>query len=93
MGDRYRVLADGLNYPPNRRAEKGDIVDDLPIGSLPDLLSQGSIERADEGVTLGEQTGEEVRLATEEETETAEEVTSEVSSSGVTVVEPGSDVT
>lgn len=39
----YRVLT-GLNYPPNRRAEPGDVVDDLPGKSVKWLLESGLIE-------------------------------------------------
>lgn len=44
---RYRVLT-GLDYPPNRRAEAGDVVDDLPAGSIKWLLDDGLIEIASE---------------------------------------------
>jgi hypothetical protein len=41
---KYRVLV-GLNYPPNdKRAEPGDVVDDLPPGSVGWLLDAGAIE-------------------------------------------------
>jgi hypothetical protein len=30
----YEVLV-GINYPPNKRAEAGDIVSDLPKDSIP----------------------------------------------------------
>jgi len=41
---KYRVLV-GLNYPPgDKRAEPGDIVDDIPPGSLGWLLDGGIIE-------------------------------------------------
>jgi len=41
---KYRVLI-GLNYPPgDKRAEPGDIVDDIPPGSLGWLLDGGIIE-------------------------------------------------
>lgn len=39
----YRVLT-GLDYPPNRRAEPGDVVDDLPGKSIKWLLEAGAIE-------------------------------------------------
>lgn len=39
----YRVLV-GLNYPPERRAEPGEVVQDLPKASVPWLLEQGYIE-------------------------------------------------
>lgn len=41
----YRVLT-GLSYPPDRRAEVGDIVDDLPSKSIKWLLAKGHIEDA-----------------------------------------------
>lgn len=40
---KYRVLT-GLDYPPLKRAEHGDIVDDLPKESVKWLLAQGHIE-------------------------------------------------
>lgn len=44
---KYRVLI-GLNYPPNdKRAEPGDLVDDIPAGSVGWLLKDGIIEPAD----------------------------------------------
>lgn len=39
----YRVL-NGLSYPPDKRAEVGDIVDDLPSKSVKWLLAKGHIE-------------------------------------------------
>lgn len=43
---KYLVLT-GLNYPPdNKRAEPGDVVDDLPDYSIDPLLRQGAIEPA-----------------------------------------------
>ncbi len=44
---RYRVLV-GMDYPPDRRAEPGDVVDDLPVKSIPWLLEQGCIEPVDD---------------------------------------------
>ena len=44
----YQVLI-GLNYPPDKRAEPGDVVDDLPQKSVSWLLEQGYIEVAKEG--------------------------------------------
>jgi hypothetical protein len=41
----YRVLT-GIDYPPNRRAEPGDIVDDLPGKSIKWLLADKVIELA-----------------------------------------------
>lgn len=39
----YRCL-NGISYPKGKRAEKGDIVDDLPKESVKWLLEQGEIE-------------------------------------------------
>lgn len=39
----YRVLT-GLSYPPDRRAEAGEIVDDIPSKSVKWLLAEGHIE-------------------------------------------------
>ena len=39
----YRVLA-GIDYPPNKRAEAGDVVDDLAPQSIKWLLKAGIIE-------------------------------------------------
>ena len=44
---KYKILV-GLNYPPDKRAEPGDIVDDIPKRSIPWLLEQGYIELAEE---------------------------------------------
>lgn len=41
----YRVLT-GLDYPPNKRAEPGAIVSDLPAASVKWLKEQGHIEPA-----------------------------------------------
>jgi hypothetical protein len=43
---RYRVNV-GIDYPPNKRAEVGDIVEDIPSASLKWLVDQGIIELAD----------------------------------------------
>lgn len=43
----YRVLI-GLNYGTHR-AEPGDVVTDLPRGSVAWLLRQGIVERVEEG--------------------------------------------
>lgn len=44
----YRVLV-GLSYPPDRRAEPGDVVDDIPPQSLGWLKHQGFIEPVRKG--------------------------------------------
>jgi len=43
---RYRVLK-GIDYPPNKRAEIGDVVDDLPANAVKWLLADEIIEDAD----------------------------------------------
>ncbi|MFI7707608.1 hypothetical protein [Nonomuraea sp. NPDC049480] len=48
MAKQYKVLA-GLNYTPKgrgeeRRADAGDVVDDLPTKSVGWLVEQGAIE-------------------------------------------------
>lgn len=40
---KYRVLV-GIDYPPDRRAEAGDEVADLPAQSVKWLLELGAIE-------------------------------------------------
>ncbi|ATW59937.1 hypothetical protein SEA_WALTZ_60 [Arthrobacter phage Waltz] len=37
----------GINYPPNKRAEPGDVVRDLPAASIKHLLESGVIEAAE----------------------------------------------
>lgn len=44
----YRVLV-GLNYPPGRRAEPGDVVTDIPAESVGWLVEAGIIEEASNG--------------------------------------------
>jgi hypothetical protein len=43
---RYRVLQ-GIDYPPNKRAEVGVIVEDIPAQSVKWLLDSNIIEDAD----------------------------------------------
>jgi hypothetical protein len=47
---RYRVLQ-GIDYPPNKRAEAGEIVTDLPAQSVKWLLDSGIVEDADKPTT------------------------------------------
>lgn len=42
----YRVLT-GINYPPGKRAEAGDVVDDLPGKSIKWLIECGAVEKVD----------------------------------------------
>jgi hypothetical protein len=41
---KYRVNV-GINYPPNKRAEPGDVITDLPPGVEDSLLKLEVIER------------------------------------------------
>lgn len=43
---KYKVLVQ-VDYPPDKRAEPGDIVDDLPAGSAKWLKEQGLIQVVD----------------------------------------------
>lgn len=40
----YKVLQ-GIDYPPNKRAEAGQVVSDLPKDAIPWLLESNVIER------------------------------------------------
>lgn len=42
----YRAVV-GLDYPPNKRVEAGEIVSDLPGNSIKWLLESGAIESVD----------------------------------------------
>ena len=48
---KYRVLT-GMDYPPDKRVEAGDIVDDLPTKSVGWLLEQGYVETVEAGDKL-----------------------------------------
>lgn len=41
------LVKTGLEYPPNRRVEAGEIVDDIPSKSIKWLREQGLIELVD----------------------------------------------
>lgn len=43
---KYKILQ-GVDYPPNKRAEVGDIVEDLPSRSIKWLREQNIIEALD----------------------------------------------
>ena len=47
---KYRVLQ-GIDYPPNKRAEIGDVVEDLPATSIKWLLESGAIEDSSKPAT------------------------------------------
>lgn len=46
----YKVLS-GIDYPPNKRAEAGEIVSDLPKDAISWLLASGVIELASSATT------------------------------------------
>jgi hypothetical protein len=69
---RYRVLQ-GIDYPPNKRAEAGKIVEDLPATSVKWLLESGIIEDADKPTKKIEKPVEE-ESKVEPVVETVEEV-------------------
>jgi hypothetical protein len=46
----YRAVV-GIDYPPNKRVEAGEIVSDLPGDSIKWLLEQGLIESPDKKST------------------------------------------
>lgn len=50
----YRVLQ-GIDYPPNKRAEVGDVVTDLAPSSIKWLLEVGAIEDTDKKATKVEE--------------------------------------
>ena len=51
---KYRVLK-GIDYPPNKRAEAGDVVEDVPATAIKWLLEDGSIEDANKKATVVEE--------------------------------------
>jgi hypothetical protein len=53
MAKKYKALV-GMNYP-GRRIEAGEIVDDIPPQSIPDLVHQGSISEDLNVLTIHEQ--------------------------------------
>jgi hypothetical protein len=50
----YRVLK-GIDYPPNKRAEVGDVVNDLAPSSVKWLLEIGAIEDVNKKTTKAEE--------------------------------------
>ena len=52
---KYRVLQ-GIDYPPNKRAEVGDVVEDLPATSIKWLLESGAIEDSSKPAKIVEET-------------------------------------
>jgi hypothetical protein len=78
----YRALV-GIDYPPNKRAEAGDVVTDLPGDAIKWLLEDGLIEDASKPTKKVETpVVEETPVIKEEITETVAEVTEEASEEG-----------
>ncbi len=50
----YRVLQ-GIDYPPNKRAEAGQVVSDLPAQAIKWLLESGAIEDASKPAKVQEE--------------------------------------
>ena len=73
----YRAVV-GLDYPPNKRAEAGDIVTDLPEKSVTWLLASGFIEEVD-GKKSPKKSAPVVEETPVVETEEAPAVTTELS--------------
>lgn len=72
----YRVLT-GIDYPPDKRAEAGDIVDDLPGKSIKWLVACGAIEKAEGSVWPKEEVVEETVEEEVVEEEVVEEAAAE----------------
>jgi len=68
----YRATV-GIDYPPNKRVEAGEIATDLPGDSIKWLLEQGLIESTDKKATVVEQ----VKVETVKETVVEEEIKEE----------------
>jgi hypothetical protein len=78
----YRALV-GIDYPPNKRAEAGDVVTDLPGDAIKWLLEDGLIEDSSKPTKKVETpVVEETPVIKEEITETVAEVTEEASEEG-----------
>ena len=57
----YRVLK-GIDYPPNKRAEEGQTVNDLPATSISWLLEIGAIEDSSKPAKKVEEVKVEVKV-------------------------------
>lgn len=57
----YRVLQ-GIDYPPNKRAEAGQVVSDLPPQAIKWLLESGAIEDASKPAKKEEPVKEEPKV-------------------------------
>jgi hypothetical protein len=77
----YRALV-GIDYPPNKRAEAGDVVTDLPGDAIKWLLEDGLIEDTSKPSKKIETIVEETPIVKEEIIEPVAEVTDEASEEG-----------
>lgn len=78
----YRALV-GIDYPPNKRAEAGDVVTDLPGDAIKWLLEDGLIEDSSKPTKKVETpVVEETPVVKEEIMEPVAEVTEEASEEG-----------
>ena len=79
----YRALV-GIDYPPNKRAEAGEVISDLPGDAIKWLLEDGLIEDASKPAKKVETpVVEETPVVKEEEiAEPVAEVTDEASEEG-----------
>lgn len=76
----YRALV-GIDYPPNKRVEAGDIVSDLPGDAIKWLLEDGLIEDSSKP-SKKETVVEETPVVEEKVVEPVTEVTDEASEEG-----------
>lgn len=72
----YRVLQ-GIDYPPNKRAEVGQIVSDLPPASVKWLLESGVIEDASKPAKKVEEPKAEEPIKVEEPVKAEEPIVEE----------------
>jgi hypothetical protein len=77
----YRAVV-GIDYPPNKSVEAGDIVSDLPGDSIKWLLEQGLIESLDKKSTPKEEVVVEAPVVEETKVEeTKEEIIADIPAS------------
>jgi len=77
----YRALV-GIDYPPNKRVEAGEIVSDLPGDAIKWLLEDGLIEDSSKSPKKVETVVEETPIVEKEITTPVAEVTDEASEEG-----------
>lgn len=70
----YRVLT-GIDYPPGKRAEAGDVVDDLPGKSIKWLVECGAVEKVDGKAAKGKMAEAVVEEPVADETPVDEDAT------------------